>query len=66
MFHAELEGPMNTPEVKKLVDTQPSNKYSTFLASRPRAAENDVRVPLCAVFALPSDHAHLLPRPSPS
>lgn len=43
MFHAELEGPMNTPEVKKLVDTQPSNKYSTFLASRPRAAENDVR-----------------------
>ena len=45
MFHAELQGPMDEPVVKKLIETGNPTKYSTFLASRPRAAENEVRVP---------------------
>ena len=45
MFHAELEGPMTTPSVKRLIETGPPAKYSTFLYSRPREAENEVQQP---------------------
>jgi allantoinase len=58
LVHAELPGPID--RVAAAAENSPPNKYSTWLASRPRAAENEAIAMLIRLAREFGVHTHIL------